>query len=280
MNVTQKILSFFTPEEKQLVEKYNGFLIDGELPYTDPVSDGQYNAPWKLQDFIYQKLRDTFPYVNQRPIRFGSYELEIWIEDSGDLLTKKDKTFAQDCLQLLTGLFHTFYYQMVSNGFLFSTVAHTWTDQTLAFEAEATLWTIIITIVRYLFRRGYPDNNTDLFNCLQSIDEHIINRSDDTQTALDNEDFWRTLRGTPGTIPRLDQLGLQARLFANPEIWGRSHTASLPASTESYTGGRSGGGASSSSSSTRAGAARYLGARRREDIIRRRRSPYSAQWRR
>lgn len=290
MNVTPSILAFFTPPARALIEKYDRLLRDGILPYEDVIAGGKYKTPQYIQDYIYRKLVETYPYFNDVPLDDIRYYFKEWLTHTQGQLTEQDEEYASDCLDIISSLLVTFYGNATLNvtnrkttrgydTFAFPTSATPYQDQTQAFAAEATLWTIVIILVNYLRNRGYPDYRESLWDCFHDIEEYIINRPDYTEGGLAwLEETQGHSKGTPGIIPRLDQLDYEYRIYGNPEIWGRPHTASLPASTGSYTGGGSGGGASSSSSSTRAGAARYLAAHRREGIKRRRTSPYGAQW--
>ena len=258
MNITEKLLSFFTPTGQQLIEKYNRLIGDGDLPYSDRLAVfRQYKSPKELQRFIYKMLMDT---EARGPLQVNCiiHYFKNWLTFIGMAISEQDKKYAQDCLLILNTL-------SWRDGPLLEKEWE-YASVIIIAEAEATEATIAVIIINYLADQGYPDTpERDLLISRIAIDEDVMNRTDISMQVLQ----WME-QDAPGNIPRLDQ----ARPFMhNPEIWGRPHTADLPTSRSCVPDY---GGASSSSSSTRAGAARYLGARRREEI--KRMSPYSAQW--
>ena len=174
MDVTPNILAFFAGPVQNLIHKYNRLMMSGVLPYTDLISAGQYNAPWKIQDFICDQLEETYPFTNNAPLDDIRFYFEIWMRDTWDQIGPQEQEYAADCMKMIHTILGTFYEKALP----YHTSAVTYQDQTGAFEAEATLWTIVLVLVSYLLRCRPPDQDESLFDCADNIYKFVIHRSE------------------------------------------------------------------------------------------------------
>ena len=175
MDVTPNILAFFAGPVQNLIHKYNRLTkLSGVLRYTDLISAGQYNAPWKIQDFICDQLEETYPFTNNAPLDDIRFYFEIWMRDTWDQIGPQEQEYAADCMKMIHTILGTFYEKALP----YHTSAVTYQDQTGAFEAEATLWTIVLVLVSYLLRCRPPDQDESLFDCADNIYKFVIHRSE------------------------------------------------------------------------------------------------------